>query len=150
VFTDYNLANLPEGLPEQVRAEVVALIRERDTPGAGDFSRAGHMVFGNYKLSKELQIEASGELVVYQDGGQLRITRRSAYNRKIALLIESNPVGQSRPKIRKVPSAFKKKPRPRTEAELEGLRRGNARRAEEARLRRGKVSAAEGGDISSR
>ena len=94
--------------------------------------------------------EASGELVVYQDGGQLRITRRSAYNRKIALLIESNPVGQSRPKIRKVPSAFKKKPRPRTEAELEGLRRGNARRAEEARLRRGKVSAAEGGDISSR
>ena len=135
MFTDYNLANLPEGLPEQVRAEVVALIRERDTPGAGDFSRAGHMVFGGYGLSKEIQLETVGEVIVYTDGGQIRITRRSAYNRKIRLLLESNPVGQPRPKIREVPTRFRKARRKPTEAELRGLAKANEAR-HEAKLRR--------------
>jgi hypothetical protein len=136
VFIEHNPDNLPDGLSEPVRAEAVALIKERDTPGAPDFTRAEHMAFGHYGLSKEIQIEANGEVVVYQDGGQRRITRRSAYNRKIRLLLESNPPGQPRPKIRTVKTAFMKARRRPTEAELQALARANAARHLEAKLRR--------------
>jgi hypothetical protein len=135
MFPEYTLDNLPARLSEPARSEVVVLIKERDTPGEGDFTRSEHRRFGKHGGSKETQIEAAGEVVVYWDGGQLRITRRSAYNRRIALLIQSNLSGQPRLK-REVKTAFKKKPRPRTEAELKGLRKGNAQRAEEARRRR--------------
>jgi hypothetical protein len=136
LFTEYNPDNLPEGLSEPVRAEAVALIKERDIPGAPDFTRTEHQVFGHHGSSKEIQIEARGEVVVYTDGGQLRITRRSAFNRRLRLLLESNPPGQPRPKIREVKTAFRKKARPRTLAELRGLAAGNAKRAAEAAQRR--------------
>jgi hypothetical protein len=139
MFPEYVEDTLPEGLPEPLRASIVALIKERDIPGLGDFSRAEHMAFANHKLSKEIQIEEAGEVVTYAAGGQKRIERRSAYNRKIAFILASNPIGATQPKIRAAPSAFKKaarRARLRTEAELEGLRKGNERRRIEAEARR--------------
>ena len=133
--TEYTLDTLPEGLSELVFAEAAALIVARDLPDAPDFTRAEHKAWNKYGSSKEIEVEESGEVVVYQDGGQLRITRRSAYNRKIRLLLESNPVGQPRPKIREVPTRFRKARRKPTEAELRGLAKANEAR-HEAKLRR--------------
>jgi hypothetical protein len=126
-------------LPEGLRAAVAVLVKERDNAELGDFSRAQSMTFFGHGLSKQIQIETTAEVVTYLDGGKKRIERRSAFNRKIRLLIASNPVGAPQPKIREVPTAFvnkPKKPRPRTEAELAGLAKGNERRRAEAEERR--------------
>jgi hypothetical protein len=146
-FEIVNLDSLPEPLrsavvarlqqedAEPLRTTIADCIRERDADPRGSLSRVEHQIFGGFGQSKEIEIEENGEVVVYTDGGKVRIEKNSAYHRKIRLLIESNPAGQLRVKIRKSKTAFKKQPRPRTEAELRGLAKANEARHQE-KLRR--------------
>lgn len=98
---------------------------------------------------KECQIEApwgestyrakvaSGALHRYLDGARVRITAASFYAHLIELAS-----GAPDKKVRQPASRFQKIARPRTEAELEGLRKANEQRAREAEQRReaGKVA----------
>ena len=135
-YPEFTVATLPP-LDEPVREAAVVLINRRDTDPEASMSRGGSLVFHGHGMSKELELEASKELVTFSDGGKKRILKRPAYNRLIWLLIQSNPPGRPQPKIRAVETRFQKKaPRPRTEAELRGLAVGRARVAEAARRRR--------------
>jgi hypothetical protein len=135
-YPEFTVATLPP-LDEPVRIAAVELINRRDADPEPSMSRPGSMTFHGHGLSKELQLEASKQLVTFTDGGKKRVLKRSAYNRLIWLLIQSNPPDQPQPKIRAVETRFKKKaPRPRTEAELRGLAVGRSRAAEAARRRR--------------
>ena len=83
------------------------------------------------------QLEADGVFEAFNDGTRVRITSRSIARRRLALVILSRPPdGRPRLKIREPRARFQKVPRPRTEAELEGLRKANAARAREAEQRR--------------
>jgi hypothetical protein len=92
--------------------------------------------------TKELALEASGAIDSYLDGSVRRITMRSLYRHLIKQAIASHPKDAPDAKVRHPAGQFqskphaKKAPRPRTEAELEGLRRGNEKRRLEALKRR--------------
>jgi hypothetical protein len=101
-----------------------------------DLSRVETRHVSNVKATKELELEAAGIFEAYADGTRMRVTTRSIARRRIALAILSHPVDGPRPKIRQPSGRFQKTIRPRTAAELAGLARGNAKRAEEARRRR--------------
>jgi hypothetical protein len=73
----------------------------------------------------------NGVLHRYLDGSSVRITARSFYQHLIDLA--SAPPRQGR---KPSTTSFQKQSRPRTEAELEGLRKAKAVRAREAELRR--------------
>ena len=81
------------------------------------------------------ELEAAGVLEAFNDGSRVKITTRSIARRRIALAILSHPHDGPRRKIREPRECFKKQPRARTPAELEGLRKGNAARRA-AKLRR--------------
>jgi hypothetical protein len=134
-FPHYTVDNLPEGLDEGVRVEAVDLIGDRDLPGAGDFLFGEFCEFANCGSSKGRALLQTKEVTGYQDGGRWIVTRKSAFNRRIALLIAANLPGQPRPKIREVKTAFKRKLRVRTPQELAALDRANLAR-HEAKLRR--------------
>jgi hypothetical protein len=122
-------------LSEPSRSTIAWLIQQAENDPAASFSRVECMEFFGHGLSKQLAREASGELVVFMDGGKRRIEKRSAYLRLIRLIIESNPPDAPMPK-REVKTRFRRRARPRTEAELEGLRKANERRHIEAEERR--------------
>jgi hypothetical protein len=134
------LSSFPEidldKLKEPLLSTISGLIRQYENDPSASFSREECQKFFGHGVSKQLQIEADGGVIVFNDGGKRRIEKRSAYVRLIKLLIASNPVGQPQPKIREVGTRFKKKPRVRTPRELEALKRGNEGRrlAKQARL----------------
>ena len=119
-----------------------------DTPAAADI-RAREAADKRVSLSdKDCQNEGSwgatsqrakrksGVLHAYCDGSSIRTTTRSFYQHLIDL-------ANAPPRQGRKPSgtSFQKQSRPRTEAELEGLRKANERRAREAEQRReGKVA----------
>ena len=79
-----------------------------------------------------------GELPSFTDGGRRRFLKRPAYYRIVRAIARSHPANRPASKIVR-PGGFRpKRPstRPRTPQELEGLRRGNLKRAEAARLKR--------------
>jgi hypothetical protein len=80
--------------------------------------------------SQRVKIQ-SGALHRYVDGSSVRITAKSFYAHLIALA--NAPARQGR---KPSTTSFQKQSRPRTEAELEGLRKANAARAREAEQRR--------------
>jgi hypothetical protein len=92
--------------------------------------------------TKELELEAAGVFEAYNDGARVGVSSRSIVRRRIALAILSHPVGGPQPKIRQPSARHQKRPRERTPAEIEGLRRGNAQRAEQAQKRREAKAAA--------
>ena len=96
-----------------------------------------HQRIANLGPTKVLELGAAGVLEEYADGSRIRITSRSIARRRIALAILSHPANGPRLKIREPSARYQKRPRERTEAELRGLRQGNAQRHEEkeARLR---------------
>jgi hypothetical protein len=74
------------------------------------------------------------------------VTVTSIYRRLIKLAIASHPVDGPSVKVREPAARFvrrPKAPRARTEAELAGLRKGNARRHVEAEARRSAAKEAE-------
>jgi hypothetical protein len=120
------------GLPEPLHSAIAAVMQRRDADPAASLSRPECQGLFGHKQSKQIALEASGELVTFVDGGKKRIEKHSAYDRLIRLLIES----ASSTKIREVPTRFKRKVRPRTPAELRGLEMANERRREEGKARR--------------
>jgi hypothetical protein len=121
------------------------VIVDTDTPAAADFraqwaadpaaskTRKEAAVIINCGQTKLIELEKLGVLRRYTDGASVRITTASIYQYLIALANEPPR------KVREPAASFrraKKAPRPRTEAELQGLRKGNAKRAAEAQARR--------------
>jgi hypothetical protein len=110
-------------------------------PRFGIPRKEGMALFG-HELTRQLAIENAGELQTFLDGGRRLITADSIAIRMIALALLSHPVDGPTLKVRLPPGRYQKRPRPRTPQELEGLRAGNERRAEEARRRREAKTAA--------
>jgi hypothetical protein len=98
--------------------------------------------FFNHGPSKQIEVEKDREVDSFLDGSSRRITTKSAYLRKAALLILAFPPDGRTPKARQPVRRYQ--PRPRTPQELAGLARGNAKRAEEARRRKEAKVAARG------
>jgi hypothetical protein len=94
----------------------------------------------NCGQTKVIKLEKAGLLHRYTDGSSVRITTASIYEYLIACA--AAPPRKVREPAAKFRHA-KKAPRPRTEAELEGLRKGNAKRAAEAQARRAAAKGAE-------
>jgi hypothetical protein len=109
-------------------------LEEQKRQGGDSKSRKQVQTIFGIGASKELLIEA--ELESYLDGYARRITDESICRRKIALKLLSYPANGDEAKARQSGSRYRVAPRPRTPAELEGLRRGNEQRAAEAKQRR--------------
>ena len=99
-------------------------------------TRREEQALSGHGATRQQSLEESGVLVSYADGSIRRITTRSIARRQIALAILSHPIDGPTLKIRQPSARFKPRRREPTPQELEGLRRGNAKRAEEARKRR--------------
>jgi hypothetical protein len=120
------------GLARSVAADTVLWLSTAPL----DQSRKQAQFYGGVGPTKELQLENVGIFEAFADGVRVRVSSRSIARRRIALAILSHPAVGPRLKIRQPKARFQKRPRPRTPAELEGLRRGNEQRAEKAQLRR--------------
>jgi hypothetical protein len=104
-------------------------------PRFGIPRKEGMALFG-HELTRQLAIETAGELQTFLDGGRRLITADSIAIRMIALALLSHPVDGPALKVRLPPGRYQKRRREPTPAELEGLKRGNERRREEAQKRR--------------
>lgn len=91
---------------------------------------------GGWEQTKELWLEGLGILGTFNLDARVQVSTRDITRYRIAQILLSYPVDGPKSKIRQPKARFQKKIRPRTAAELEGLARGNAKRAEEARKRR--------------
>ena len=91
---------------------------------------------GGWGPTHQIVLEGNGELESFLDGSKRRITTKSFVRRMIALALMTYPPGEAERKARLPRERFQKAARPRTEAELEGLRKANAKRAREAEQRR--------------
>jgi hypothetical protein len=81
------------------------------------------------------QLIAEGEVDSWVEGTRRKIAKPSAYALVRKRIIDSNPP-EGAVKVRQPSTMFRKKQRPRTEAELRGLAAGNAKRHAEALARR--------------
>jgi hypothetical protein len=91
---------------------------------------------GGWGPTRQISLEGNDELESFLDGSLRRITTKSFVRRMIALAIMTYPLDGSERKARQPRGRFEKTVRPRTEGELEGLRKANAARAREAEQRR--------------
>jgi hypothetical protein len=87
-------------------------------------------------LSTQIARESSGEYETFNDGGQKKIVVDSVFDRMIRAVVATYSTDAPVPKIRASKTAFRRKTRARTPAELRGLATANARRREEALARR--------------
>jgi hypothetical protein len=118
-------------------AAIVADIRERQArdPRVMVSRKVSQEMLG-IGPSRQIELEAEGVLHSYLDGSGRRVLVSSIYARMIAQAIASHLLNGPPARFRQPSKRFSHKPRPRTESELEGLRKGNERRREEARARR--------------
>jgi hypothetical protein len=135
-----------EVLPEELSDKAAAIIADIRARHACDVrisvSRKISQEMLGIGATRQIELEAEGSLCSYLEGGQRRILVSSIYARLVALAIKSHPLAGAA-KARQPAKRFSQKTRVRTPAELRGLAIGNARRAEEAKLRReAKVSRA--------
>ena len=93
------------------------------------------MALFGHGLTRQLAIEAAGEVQTYLDGGKRLVTADSIAIRMIALALSSHPADGPKLKVRQPPGRFQKRRREPTAAELEGLRKGNEQRAAGKRAR---------------
>jgi hypothetical protein len=92
---------------------------------------------GGWKTSKGLALQALGILGTFNLDTRVQVSTRDITRYRIAQILLSYPIdGGSKLKIRQPKARFKKQRREPTERELEGLRKGNERRAREAEQRR--------------
>ena len=91
---------------------------------------------GGWGPTRQIALENAGELESFLDGSKRRVPTPSFVRRMIALALMTYPLGEAERKARLPRERFQKAARPRTEAELEGLRKANAKRASEAEQRR--------------
>ena len=88
------------------------------------------MLAGGWGQTTQMSKVASGVLHQVEVGLRVMVTAKSFWDHLIDL------ANAPQKKLRQPKTMFKPRPRPRTSQELEGLRIGNERRAEEARKRR--------------
>jgi hypothetical protein len=81
--------------------------------------------------TKYADLVKSGGLATVVDGRERKTVVASIYDRLLELICASHPADAPPTKVREVKTVFRRKPRPRTEAELRGLAKGNQRRHEE-------------------
>jgi hypothetical protein len=116
----------------KAHVDVVALYEEWKAPSTPSaFPRKTSAAKGGWAQTTQIQKEQSGALRIVRDGKSVLTTASSLYPHLIERVIASHPASGSTPR---------RKPTPQ---ELDGLARANARRAEEARLRRKAKAAAE-------
>jgi hypothetical protein len=99
-------------------------------------SRAGACARLNVGPTQEIKYERADLLDSFLDGTARRVSIASIYRLLISRAIASHPVDGPPARARFPAARYVKKPRPRTPAELEGLRKGNERRRLEAEARR--------------
>jgi hypothetical protein len=87
---------------------------------------------GGWNQTKELTLEALGVVRGFNLDARVQVSTRDITRYRIAQILLSYPVDGPKSKIRQPKARFQKKRRAPTERELEGLRIGNARRAEAA------------------
>jgi hypothetical protein len=120
----------------RVQPQIVALIEQRRrNPRFGMRRKEAMAIFG-IGLTRMMTLEADGEVVTYLDSVNRMITVDSVYIRQIALLLLAFPSDGRTPKARLPAQRYQPRPRLRTQAELEGLRRGNEQRTAAARQRK--------------
>jgi hypothetical protein len=123
-------------LPPGPRQPVADTFEEYRRDPRGSLKRKEAEVLFNHGSSKQIEVEKDREVDSFLDGSSRRITTKSAYLRKAALLILAFPPDGLTPKARQPAQSYQKRPRPRTTQELRGLAEGNRQRAEAARQRR--------------
>jgi hypothetical protein len=127
------------------------VVTATDTPAAADIkatwaadpsaskTRKECQVVGNWGPTTQIVKEKRGILHTYTDGAVVRVTTQSLYSHLVDL------ANAPRRRVREPAAAFrrvKKAARPRTAAELEGLRKGRERFRAEAIARRAAKEAA--------
>jgi hypothetical protein len=93
-------------------------------------SRQECQLAGNWGATSQIEKENSGKLRRYLDGNRVRITTASFYQHLAEL------AGAGPGKVHQPAKRFAPRQRVPTKKELEGLKRGNEKRAKEARNRR--------------
>jgi hypothetical protein len=121
--------------PDTENSAVADILVRKAADRRVSLSRRECMTAGNWGLSTQIAKEASGVLRRYLDGANVRITSVSFYEHLAALA--SAPSRKARQPV----TRFGQRRRAPTLQELEGLRKGNTKRAEEARKRRGAKAA---------
>ena len=92
---------------------------------------------GGWKQSKGLTLQTLGVLGTFNLDTRVQVSTRDITRYRTAQILLSYPIdGGSKLKIRQPRARFQKAVRARRPQELEGLRKGNERRAREAQLRR--------------
>ena len=100
-------------------------------------SRAQSMALGGWGMTSERAKEQCGLLQTWTDGANVRVGTVSLYLHLLTLIVESHPIDAPARKARTpVKPFFKGHRRKTTEAELQGLAKGNERRRLEAKARR--------------
>jgi len=98
-------------------------------------SRRESQELGGWGPTRQINLEESGELESFLDGSLRRISTASFCRRLIAVAILTHPLDGPERRARQSLIRYRTHRKP-TPQELEGLRRGNARRATEAQQRR--------------
>jgi hypothetical protein len=148
VFSPGDIPSLLNVSPtgQRIVADLISRSEAAVAPAVSRKTACDILDVGSTKL---VQLENAGELDSFLDGAVRRITTSSIYLYLIKRAISSHPADAPAAKVRKPKSMFKPKrkaPRARTEAELEGLRKGNEKRRLEAQERR--VAAKEAGNTA--
>jgi hypothetical protein len=129
-------------IPDAISPEAAPIVADICDRFAADrrfsLTRADCKEVGGWKQSTQILKEKSGVLSSILDGAIRRITTRSLYQHLVDLAVASYPVGgpPARARSRQSKTRFRAKPFVPSGAQLEGLRRGNAQRAAEAKARR--------------
>jgi hypothetical protein len=87
---------------------------------------------GGWNQTKELTLEGLGIVRGFNLDARVQVSTRDITRYRLAQILLSYPVDGPKSKIRQPKARFQKKRRAPTERELEGLRIGNAKRAEAA------------------
>jgi hypothetical protein len=99
--------------------------------------RKGAHAAGGWAQTKGLALQALGILRTFNLDARVQVSTRDITRYRLAQILLSYPIdGGPKLQIRQPRERFKKQRRKPTPAELAGLARGNAKRAEEARKRR--------------
>ena len=122
-----------ETLDPRARPIVERLVERKHANQQPRFSLKLSCAIQEISPSKHGRLEEAGELLVYRTDGKIWVDPDSAFDRMIREASAAFPPGEPPAKIREVPTAFRRKKRPRTEAQLAALREHNDRLHREAK-----------------
>ena len=139
VMGDVIIDNGPDVLPLPAHAKPL-IARELDwlaKQTSPTLPRKGAQQAGGWAQTKGLELQARGIIRGFNLDARVHVSTRDITRYRLAQILLSYPIdGGPKLKIRMPRERFKKQRRAPTARELEGLRIGNAKRAEEARKRR--------------